>query len=133
MLFSCCEIIDIDDWGVGLDMNGDTSPEIGRLPIGRREGLLAIKLRDDSRSGDPTWFQDDADRPSSSFLWRCRAKSAPKREGLDARGDTTLAVPEPVIPRLKSLFPELSSCSVRDNLRILSCGVKTSSWRLPGR
>lgn len=54
--------MDMEDWRVfGLETNGDISPDVGRLPIGRKLGLdvvlLALALlkecKEDSRSGEP--------------------------------------------------------------------------------
>src|SRR5436190_1185265 len=53
VLLSCWDIIDIDDWREGLAKKGEASPELGRLPIGRRLGL-DLKLSEASRRGDPT-------------------------------------------------------------------------------
>ena len=53
VLLSCWDITDMDDWREGLAKKGETSPEPGRLPIGRRLGLDR-KLSEASRRGDPT-------------------------------------------------------------------------------
>lgn len=101
--------MDVDDCLPGLVTYGETSPEICRLPMGPKLGLVP-RLREDSRRGEPMCEKDVPWESSSFFCWRCLANKAPNRDGLDASGEPTLEKLVLVIPSpLKSRWLELRS------------------------